>query len=217
MSSLGPLFKSSQSAELTEAETEYGVSCIKHVFKDHLVLQFDCLNTLNDQLLEDVSISMELPEGYQELATIPCDRLPHKEPGVCYMVLKTPEDASECFETVSPLMKFTVKDCDPDTGEPDSDEGYDDEYQLEDLEIGFGDFIQRVNKTNFRNAWEDLGEENELEDTYELSAMKSLPEAVKQILQHLGMQPCERSDKVPDGKSAHQLLMAGTNILVYDW
>jgi len=209
MSSLGPLFKSSQSAELTEAETEYGVSCIKHVFKDHLVLQFDCLNTLNDQLLENVSISMELPEGYQELATIPCDQLPHKEPGVCYMVLKTPDDASECFETVSPLMKFTVKDCDPDTGEPDSDEGYDDEYQLEDLEIGFGDFIQRVNKTNFRNAWEDLGEENELEDTYELSAMKSLPEAVKQILQHLGMQPCERSDKVPDGKSAHQLLMAG--------
>ena len=39
-------------------------------------------------------------------------------------------------------MKFTVKDCDPDTGEPDSDQGYDDEYQLEDLEITFGDFIQ---------------------------------------------------------------------------
>ena len=53
---LGPLFKSSQSAELTEAETEYGVSCVKHVFKDHLVLQFDCVNTLNDQLLENVSI-----------------------------------------------------------------------------------------------------------------------------------------------------------------
>jgi len=206
---LGPLFKSSQSVELTEAETEYGVSCIKHVFKDHLVLQFDCVNTLNDQLLEKVNISMELPEGYELLATLPCERLPHKEPGVAYLVLSTPEDDSDCFESVSPLMRFTVKDCDPDTGEPDSDEGYDDEYQLEDLEITFGDFIQRVNKTNFRNAWEDLGETNELEDTYELSAMKSLPEAIKQIVQHLGMQPCERSDKVPDGKSAHQLLMAG--------
>ena len=51
-------------------------------------------------------------------------------------------DDSDCFESVSPLMRFTVKDCDPDTGEPDSDEGYDDEYQLEDLEITFGDFIQ---------------------------------------------------------------------------
>ena len=67
MAGLGPLFKSSQSAELTEAETEYGVSCIKHVFKDHLVLQFDCVNTLNDQLLENVTISMDMPEGYTQV------------------------------------------------------------------------------------------------------------------------------------------------------
>ena len=67
MAGLGPLFKSSQSAELTEAETEYGVSCIKHVFKDHLVLQFDCVNTLNDQLLENVIISMDMPEGYTQV------------------------------------------------------------------------------------------------------------------------------------------------------
>merc|ERR1712029_1089100 len=145
-------------------ETEYGVSCIKHVFKEHLVLQFDCVNTLNDQLLENVTISMELPEGYEQLASVPCERLPHKEPGVAYLVLTTPSDDSECFETVSPMMRFTVKDCDPDTGEPDSEEGYDDEYQLD-----------------------------ELEDTFELSAMKSLTEAIKQIVQHLGMQPCERS------------------------
>lgn len=25
-------------------------------------------------------------------------------------------------------MKFVVKDCDPSTGEPDDDEGYEDEY-----------------------------------------------------------------------------------------
>ena len=76
------------------------------------------------------------------MASIPCERLPHKEPGVAYLVLATPPEDGDCFETVSPLMKFTVKDCDPDTGEPDSDQGYDDEYQLEDLEITFGDFIQ---------------------------------------------------------------------------
>merc|ERR1719192_1714081 len=52
----GPLFRSSQPAELTEAETEYMVACIKHIFPEHVVLQFDCTNTLNDQLLEDVSI-----------------------------------------------------------------------------------------------------------------------------------------------------------------
>lgn len=34
-------------------------------------------------------------------------------------------------------------------------------------------------------------------------------EAVKNIVQFLGMQPCERSDKVPEGKSSHTLFLAG--------
>ena len=34
-------------------------------------------------------------------------------------------------------------------------------------------------------------------------------DAVKNIIQYLGMQPCERSDKVPDGKSSHSLYLAG--------
>lgn len=34
-------------------------------------------------------------------------------------------------------------------------------------------------------------------------------EAVKNIIQFLGMQACERSDKVPQGKSSHTLLLSG--------
>lgn len=37
--SFGPLFKSSALAELTEAETEYMVRCIKHTYSQHIVLQ----------------------------------------------------------------------------------------------------------------------------------------------------------------------------------
>jgi len=37
--SLGPLFKSSEPVQLTEAETEYFVRCIKHVFPNHIVFQ----------------------------------------------------------------------------------------------------------------------------------------------------------------------------------
>lgn len=37
--SFGPLFKSSSPVELTESETEYVVSCVKHVYANHLVLQ----------------------------------------------------------------------------------------------------------------------------------------------------------------------------------
>lgn len=43
---LGPLFKSSTPVELTESETEYMVRCIKHTFRDYIVLQVRRLHFL---------------------------------------------------------------------------------------------------------------------------------------------------------------------------
>ena len=154
---LGPLFKSSQPVELTESETEYVVQCIKHVFSEHLVLQFDCTNTLNDQLLEQVIVQLELPDGFEVSNNIPCPRLEFNVSGVCYVILSTPEDMSDWTGTISPTMKFVVKDCDPSTGEPDCDEGYEDDYNLEDMELTVADYVQRTMKANFAAAWEELG------------------------------------------------------------
>jgi coatomer protein complex subunit gamma len=41
------------------------VQVIKHVYTGHIVLQLDCTNTLNDQLLEKVSVELEIPDGWQ--------------------------------------------------------------------------------------------------------------------------------------------------------
>merc|ERR1712058_173228 len=119
-----------------------------------------------------------------------------------------PEDVSECTASLPANLKFTVKDCDPATGEPDSDEGYDDEYQLEDIEVSVADHVSRVLKGNFAAAWEEVGPENELEDTFSLP-FKTIEEAVKNIVTYLGLQPCERSDKVTEGRSSHSLLLSG--------
>jgi hypothetical protein len=48
--------------------------------------------------------------------------------------------------TIPATLKFTVKDCDPTTGEPDSEEGYSDDYQLEDIDLAVSDYVQRVMK-----------------------------------------------------------------------
>lgn len=90
--------------------------------------------------------------------------------------------------------------------------GYDDEYMLEDLEITLGDQIQRVNKVNFASSWDEAGALVEMEDTYALSSMNTLEEAVKNIIQFLGLQPAERSDKVPEGRTTHTLFLAGMYI-----
>lgn len=204
---LGPLFKSSAPIELTEADTEYNIKCIKHTFSHYMVLQFDCLNTLNDQLLEDLTIKLDSSDAYEIISYKPCASLPYNVLGRAYVLVKIPDDPTQVTATFECVMKFIVKDCDPNTGEPDG-EGYNDEYALETVEIDVADHVQRVIKPNFGASWEEVGAENELEDTFALS-MSSLEEAVKNIIQYMGMQPCERSDKIVEGKNTHVLLLAG--------
>ena len=55
-------------------------------------------------------------------------------------------------------LRFVVKDCDPATGLPDTDEGYEDEYLLEEVELAVADHVQRVLKANFAAAWDEIGE-----------------------------------------------------------
>uniref|UniRef100_A0A8D3D2J8 Coatomer subunit gamma n=1 Tax=Scophthalmus maximus TaxID=52904 RepID=A0A8D3D2J8_SCOMX len=206
---LGPLFKSSEPVQLTEAETEYVVRCIKHTFARHMVFQFDCTNTLNDQLLQKVLVQMEPSESYEVIHYIPAATLPYSQPGSSYTLVRLPDDdptAVSC--TFSCTMKYLVKDCDPNTGEPD-DDGYDDEYVLEDLEVTVADHIQKVLKPNFAAAWEEVGDEFEKEETFALASVRTLDEAVGNIISFLGMQPCERSDKVPENKNSHVLFLAG--------
>jgi len=46
--------QSSTPVELTEAETEYSVNVVKHIYDGHVVLQYNCTNTIPEQLLEQV-------------------------------------------------------------------------------------------------------------------------------------------------------------------
>uniref|UniRef100_A0A8K9XBL0 Coatomer subunit gamma n=2 Tax=Oncorhynchus TaxID=8016 RepID=A0A8K9XBL0_ONCMY len=206
---LGSLFKTSEAVQLTEAETEYVVRCVKHTFARHMVFQFDCTNTLNDQLLQKVMVQMEPSEAYEVLHYVPAANLPYSQPGSCYSLVRLPEDdptAVSC--TFSCTLKYLVKDCDPNTGEPD-DDGYDDEYVLEDLEVTVADHIQKVLKPNFAAAWDEVGDDFEKEETFALASVRTLDEAVGNIISFLGMQPCERSDKVPENKNSHILFLAG--------
>ena len=93
--SFGTLFKSSTSIPLTESETEYVINCIKHTFSKHIVFQFDCTNTLNDQLLENVHMVMQ-PEidGLIQVAEIPAEKLEYGNTGVIYVAFEQ-EDPEE--------------------------------------------------------------------------------------------------------------------------
>ncbi|KAG0500693.1 hypothetical protein HPP92_000765 [Vanilla planifolia] len=68
-SGFGPLFKSSSPIELTEAETEYAVNVVKHIYSGHIVFQYNCTNTISEQLLENVTVIVDASEA-EEFAKV---------------------------------------------------------------------------------------------------------------------------------------------------
>jgi len=54
--------------------------------------QFDCSNTLNDQILENVTVQMDNNEGFEVIRTIPAASLPYGKPGTTYTLVHLPDD-----------------------------------------------------------------------------------------------------------------------------
>jgi len=46
LNALGRVFRSTKTVALTESETEYVVSCVKHIYEEYIVLQFKVQNTI---------------------------------------------------------------------------------------------------------------------------------------------------------------------------
>ncbi|XP_022972494.1 coatomer subunit gamma [Cucurbita maxima] len=205
----GKLFKSSTPVELTEAETEYAVNVVKHIFNSHVVFQYNCTNTIPEQLLENVTVVVDASEAeeFTEVISKPLRSLPYDSPGQTFVAFEKPEGIPAVGK-FSNMLRFIVKEVDPSTGEAEED-GVEDEYQLEDLEVVAADYMLKVGVSNFKNAWESLGPDCERVDEYGLGARESLAEAVGAVINLLGMQPCEGTEVVPSNSRSHTCLLSG--------
>lgn len=184
---LGPIFKTCESVDLTEPETEYRVQCVKHIFARHVILQFECLNTLSDQLLEDVHIRLEAAPGYKVLTEVPCVQLAYDKPGSVFCLLEFPGVPLDTLATFGATLEFVVRDCDPTTGLPDSGEGYADNYPLEEFEISCAEqFRSRAASDDWEATWERAAAAAEVSDTFRLS-QTDMGEAAKAVCDYLGL------------------------------
>ncbi|KAJ6846569.1 coatomer subunit gamma-2 [Iris pallida] len=211
-SSFGKLFKSSAPVELTEAETEYAVNVVKHIYDEHVVFQYNCTNTIPEQLLENVTIFVDASEAeeFSEIASKPLRTLPYDSPGQTFVAFQKPAGVP-AIGKFSNILKFIVKEVDPTTGDAE-EEGVEDEYQLEDFEVMAADYMLKVGVSNFKNAWDSMGADCERVDEYGLGTRESLAEAVNAVMNILGMQPCEGTDVVPSNARSHTCLLSGVFI-----
>ncbi|ODV85710.1 hypothetical protein CANARDRAFT_7086 [[Candida] arabinofermentans NRRL YB-2248] len=207
----GTLLHSSVAVELTEKETEFVVTAVKHIFENHVVIQYNIENTLTDIQLEDVSV-VSLPEvdDYSEEFLMPIDVLKPQTKGSIYVSFTRPESIETSSFTNT--LSYTSKDIDPSTGEPaDEEEGFPDEYQIEDLSITPGDFIIPSFTGNFTLAWDDL--DNEESAVFNLGDVPSggLQEVVDRLIKTLSMMACESTDIV-SASASHVLKLYGKSI-----
>lgn len=169
--------KSSPVVELTEAETEYVVSVVKHIYKEHIVLQYEVKNTLPETVLENVSVVATPSEEdeLEEIFILQAERLATDEPGKVYVAFrKVNGDGSLPVSTFSNILKFTSKEIDPSTNEPE-EQGYDDEYEVSEFDLTGSDYVIPTFGSNFNHLWEQVGAAGEeADETLLLSGMKSI-------------------------------------------
>lgn len=200
----GPLLKSSGPIELTESETEYVVTAVKHFFKDNLVIQYDVTNTFNEYVLENVIC--EVQGDFEENFTIPIDRLVPDSTGTIYVSFSRPEEF--VTTTFYNSLKFISKEIDPDTNE-ESDEGYEDDYSIENLDVNAGDYLIPTYIGNFTHQWDELS--NEVGSTFQLGTDMSISEATQYLVSQLSLMPLESTD-TPTSESSHVLKLYGKSI-----
>ena len=179
LAAYGGVLKSSAVVELTESETEYVVTAVKHIFRDNIVIQYDIKNTLPETVLLDVQMVVT-PEDdgdvqLEEEFIIPAPKLVTNEPGTVYVSFKRLETESMFVATsFTNVLKFTSKEIDPSTGEPEEGEGYEDEYQVEDLELNGADYVVPAYAGSFENVWEQAGQGEKAVETLQLANVKSI-------------------------------------------
>lgn len=206
----GTLLHSSAVVELTEKETEFVVTAIKHIFEKHVIVEFNIENTLDDVILENVNVVTQLDtEDYGEEFTLPIEVLNPHSKGKAYSSFTRPEDESEKFllATLSNTLAYLTKDVDAEADE----EGFPDEYQIEDLSLTPGDFVIPTYVSNFTNVWDELS--NEESAVYNLGDEDSidLQQVVSKLIVTMSMMPVEGTEIVTSGKN-HTLKLFGKSI-----
>lgn len=108
-------------------------------------------------------------------------------------------------------LKFRVVEVDPASGEAEGDQdGFSEEYPLEDIEISTADFIAKADIGDFRKVWDSLDKDQEVIQSFSFPS-KNIQEAIANLVRCLGMQPEDEIDAIDHNKNgaSHLLHLSG--------
>jgi len=205
----GRVFQSSKAVPLTENEAEYVVHCIKHIYKDNVVLQFIVENTIEDQILTNVSVTADSQtQIFEPIGEIPADTIAYGTTASCFTVLRRDKDTTISSTAIVCELKFMVTQFNLDTGEEEGD-SIEEEYTLENVEINVSDFITQTSVRDFKRSWAASAGEGEVLQKFSLRQNK-LDDAIATLIECLGLQVCDGTGRVRPGAKQHMIHLSGT-------
>eukprot|EP01123_Difflugia_compressa_P014190 TRINITY_DN709_c1_g1_i1.p1 TRINITY_DN709_c1_g1~~TRINITY_DN709_c1_g1_i1.p1 ORF type:complete len:650 (-),score=137.94 TRINITY_DN709_c1_g1_i1:113-1846(-) len=217
---LGDLLNSSSPIDLTESEgvsAAYHVTLTKHFFVHHVVLQYSVVNTLSEQMLKDVSVEIGAEEdnGFVVQTVIPVPEAVYNETADVYAVLLRPPVQMGQSGVKIPTctfwnnLLFKTHEIDQKTNHV-SEDGFPDEFPLDDVEIKVGDYVRKNYIPNFTAVWTQTDNDPQSVATFSLTTVNNIKDGIEEIIKVLGMSPCENSEKLGDSKTKHILYLSGT-------
>ncbi|EAZ63859.2 coatomer gamma non-clathrin coat protein involved in transport between ER and Golgi [Scheffersomyces stipitis CBS 6054] len=212
----GKLSKSTLTPKyLTDKENEVVVTVVKHFFieSQKLVLQYDVTNTLPRSLIQDFSV-IAVPDNelYEEDFIIPLAELKPEQTGTVYISFSTPSiEDEDLLAAFGNTINFINREIIDDEGNVDeADEGYTEEFGIEDLEVLPGDFLAPLYNSNFSAAYDQLPHHESSVVT--ISGVNSLENAVSSLRSSLNLLPLDGSDYVPSDTNSHVLKLFGKDV-----
>jgi coatomer protein complex subunit gamma len=209
-------FKSSRPFDLTDAEAEFLVTGMKHMYPSMLVIQFRVTNTLEDQQLQKCLVELDTKEMTSLVIrkSIPAPVVRFGEPSWCFVTLENRDPEAELLTPDLGLMPaklvYQVTEVDLLTKEAPDEHGFGDTFMLEELELELKDYIQALELSRpFESVWASAEATCLTVTESFVLPHETVAEAVVAVAEYLGMHVCDASIQVAPKAAQHTLLLAG--------
>lgn len=132
---IGALRLVSNDKEITDPQAEYQVKVKKILFDDYIVLEFAVKNTLENNVLFDVTVDLQFDsEDLKTMQIISINQIKTNDTASVFVTVAKNPEFKIIISNVSSFLKFRIAEF---SGKTKVSE-YEDEYQLEDVTRKFG-------------------------------------------------------------------------------
>ena len=206
---LGPLIYSGESKSLNDSDSECHISYISHIFKNYIVVEFICKNTIPHIMMENVDLKAELSSNHEIklLKAFPIKHLKHSTEESGFLVLGCPALLRPVIN-FDCTVNFAFRDFDDSlnicTGPPTFES-----FRLNPFEILFVDYVQPLRIANFDEDWSSGKFGASAGATFELPSLESIQDSVDLLVSTFGGKAFDNSDRIMPSATVHSLCIGG--------